>query len=127
MKINKNSNILIFLIIVLLAVIIFLGKGLNNNFWVLITSFIISSFSVFKVLSNKAQLFSLNLIFYLFNLFFIGLAPALQYKSGIFFLGENSRLTDYDFLIGNLIFIACISLYEIIYTVVTQKHLKEAV
>lgn len=103
------------LLIAIVALIVFNNDGYSYNLKVLGTSFIICSFAIIKILSNKAYLFSLNSIFYLFVLFFIGLAPALQFKQNTFFLGVNSKLSHEDFLFGNLFFLLCILIYYFVY------------
>jgi len=114
----KKKNIIVFFLLAFLAFVVFKNSGSNYSTIVLSSSFIIISISVIKIFFNDYQPFSLNTIFYLFTLLFLGIAPALQFKKDIFFLGVNSKLDNDDFLHGNLVFIACIIVYEILYTII---------
>lgn len=118
----KSTYLLKGLLIVIVAVIVFSNDGYNYNLKVLGTSFIICCFAITRILSNKAYLFSLNSIFYLFILFFIGLAPALQFKQNTFFLGVNSKLSEDDFLFGNIFFLLCIVLYYFLFQWAHKKN-----
>ena len=117
---------LISFLILIVAYAIFNNDGINYSIKVLLGSFFICCFSIKKILSKKEYIYSLNTIFYLFILFFIGLAPALQYKKGVYFLGDNSKLTETDFITGNIIFLICILIYSFIYRwLLNKKALKK--
>ena len=121
MIIKQKSNIFIGIILLFLAYLIFKNDGNHYNVYVLSLSFIISGFSVLNLLYSKAKPFSLNNITYLFFLFFLGIAPAFQFKNSISFLGEFGKLSDSDFLKGNLLFLGVLVLYTLSYKLIANK------
>ncbi|PKG52042.1 hypothetical protein CXF54_05675 [Olleya sp. 1-3] len=121
---KKYSNyFLTSFLIFIVAFVIFKNNEINYSLKVLLSSFFICCFSILKILSKKEHVFSLNNMFYIFVLFFIGLAPALQYKKGSYFLGDNSKLTETDFITGNIIFIVCILIYSFTYQWLISKKI----
>lgn len=114
-------------LVFIISLIIFINDGVNYSFKVLFTSFLICTFSIIKVFSKSEPLYSLNSIFYLFILFFIGLAPAIQFKNAIFFLGEKSKLSETDFFFGNILFMICIIIYSSLYFGFQKKFLRKQI
>ena len=51
----------------------------------------------------------------IYSFFFIGLAPALQFKQDVHFMGVNGDLSTSNFLYGNLIFLGILILYSLLY------------
>ncbi len=86
--------------LILFGFILFLDNGLHYNFNVLFLNYLIIIISIVQIFSSKTMPFSLHGITNLFFLFFIGLAPALQFKQGIHFMGVNGGLSPSNFLPG---------------------------
>nr|WP_281847382.1 O-antigen polysaccharide polymerase Wzy [Olleya namhaensis] len=118
---SKEIRIIVALILLVLGIIVFLNNGVQYNFYVLLLSYAIITLSVFQVFSKKSLPFSLHKITNLFFFFFIGLAPVLQFKKDIFFMGENGKLTDFDFIYGNIIFLSILVIYNGLYNFFNVK------
>lgn len=111
---NKTKIVVTF-ILLLLGFIVFANNGVRYNIYVLLLSYAILTLSTFQVFSNKGLPFSLHKITNLFFFFFIGLAPVLQFKKDVFFMGVNGRLSDKDFIFGNIIFLSILVVYTFFY------------
>lgn len=117
---KKNVFLLIFCTI--LGFVIFINNSLRYNFGVLITSFIISSFSLYRMFKLNGRPYSLNKIFYIFTFFFLGLAPALQFKNDRSFWGVGTISVE-DYLLTNIIIIAAVIVYDFCYQYFLSKPL----
>jgi hypothetical protein len=77
----------------------------------------LSSFSLFNY-ENRP--YSLYKIFHIFNLFFFGIAPVLQYLINVRF--NDQHIIPYDFkILTSLIILFCNVLFNIIYSIVNLK------
>ncbi|WP_452221571.1 hypothetical protein [Lacinutrix salivirga] len=118
---SKKIKIIVALILLALGFIVFLDNGVRYNFYVLLLNYTIIVFTTYQIFSSKSLPFSLHKITNLFFLFFIGISPALQYKKDVFFMGEKSHLTTTNFIFGNLIFLATLILYTLLYYYFSNK------
>ncbi|TCK67796.1 oligosaccharide repeat unit polymerase [Winogradskyella wandonensis] len=122
MKINRLAKILFVAILVFLSYVVFNNNGIRYNLSYLFTSFLIIVVSLVGIFSSKSRPFSLNIMFHLFNLFFIGIAPAIQFKEDITFMGIENKLSDSDYLAGNILFLIAILTYVLIYHIKAKKY-----
>ena len=116
MKIRfKFINILaIFITLILCFYIIYDANGERYSFLVLSLSYIISSFSILFYFMDDGRAYSLRKVFYLFFLFFIGVAPAIQFKNNITFVGMP-QFSEYDYIFSYLIFLIVLIVFEAVY------------
>ena len=119
--INKNSLI----VLILLSFIIFLDNGNRYNLELIFIYFSIVVISTTQIFSNKALPFSLHNIFNLFFLFFIGIAPVIQYKNNIVFLNKLSSLNDLDYIKGGVFYLVILLIYNILYNKIFNKNNNE--
>ncbi|WP_406603589.1 O-antigen polysaccharide polymerase Wzy [Niabella agricola] len=89
-----------------------------------LTSVFIQIFSTVRIFSRTKQPYSLNKAFYLFCLFFFGVAPILQFYSGASFFGAR-LLNEKDYFSTNLLIIAIMIAYEIFYMSFLRKSLSQ--
>lgn len=115
------KKIIVGLVLLALGIIVFSDNGIQYNIYVLALNFIIIVITVSQIFSKSTKPFSLHNITNLFFLFFIGISPALQYKKDVFFMGERSHLTTTNFIFGNLIFLASLILYTLLYHYFNNK------
>ena len=121
MMVKRNNNlksVIVFIIFcIVVSVFIFQNEGDLYDFEVLLSSFFISIISLYKVFKSKRfkYPYSLHQIFHLFILFFFGLAPAIQFKQKSLFWGNDILLTKSDYLLGNIIVLAILLLFNISY------------
>lgn len=97
---------------------------------VFLTSIIIQIISIYYIFSNENQPFSLNKIFYLFSLFFFGIAPLIQFYEGVTQFGARSIREKEYFYINTLIILIMFiyqSLYSIFYKIRIKDKLKNKI
>ena len=70
--------------------------------------------------NDNTKPFTLNKIFHTFFLFFMGLAPAFQFKNDIVLWG-GKKLETIDYFYGNILIIAILLLYNIFYIIFYYK------
>lgn len=108
---------------ILIYVLFFLSLGFTlstqNQFSpfslvVVITSLFIQFFSLYNIFSRNKEPFSLNKIFFLFALFFFGIAPLIQYfnQTIIWF---KRPLNESEYILTNTIIIIILILYSVFY------------
>jgi len=79
------------------------------------TSIIIQLISIYNIFSRENEPYSLEKMFYLFSLFFFGVAPLLQsYDNSKFWYNRPLREDEYFFM--NILIIFILVLYKIIYS-----------
>ena len=115
--IKNNIKAALFLLFFTLFItyIIFKDDGTQYNIVILFLSFIISEYSLIVLFLFSKYPFSLNSIVYLFFLFFLGIAPALQFKQNLVFWGALNRLSPEDYISGNILVIFILLCYGICY------------
>ncbi len=91
---------------------------------VYLSSLIIQFISICHIFSKKNQPFSLNKIFYLFSLFFFGIAPLLQYYEGVSQFGAR-HIKENEYFYMNILLIFILLLYQLFYSYFFQKKIKE--
>jgi hypothetical protein len=112
--INKLLDWVTLISLILFLIISYTEITYRTSFLFIITNFIIIITSYFLLYFGEKKPFSLHKIFYLFSLFFFGLAPLRQYLKGIVLWGGNPFLEkDYVFL--NLIIIIILFIYQFLY------------
>lgn len=82
---------------------------------VFITSCIIQVISIVFIFSKEKQPYSLNKIFYLFSLFFFGIAPLIQFYEGGAFFGARLLLEN-EIYYMNILIILILLFYQAFYT-----------
>jgi oligosaccharide repeat unit polymerase len=111
---KKLSIILIFS--VLCAILMYFASEPLDNFsvGVYFSSLAIQIISIINIFSKRDQPYSLYKTFYLFSLFFFGIAPLLQFYKGINLWSSNPlRVSDY--LNINILIIIILLLYQLFY------------
>lgn len=111
---------------ILCILLMFYASGPFDNFSVRVylTSLIIIIISIINIFSNENQPFSLEKIFYLFTLFFLGISPLLQFYVGISQFGARLLKEDEYFYI-NLLIIVILLIYKLFYNYFYSKKIKE--
>lgn len=120
-----NSKFLTFLFITISLFVVLSVDG-NTSIGVEFTSFIIMTTSIIGVFFNSKQPYSINKIIYLFSFFFFGIAPFLQFKTGIDdFFGSRHLRAD-EFLVTNFVIIIILFTYSLLYKILykTRKNNK---
>ncbi len=115
-----KSRIVIIISLITSSFYIFIDDGQRYDYFVLISSYLISTFCLLQLFKSDNKPYSLNKMFYTFHMFFIGLAPALQFKHNITFWGAD-RLSSSDYLKMNLIFLLIIFIYYFSYNQFLRK------
>ena len=82
---------------------------------VFITSCIIQIISIVFIFSKEKQPYSLNKIFYLFSLFFFGIAPLIQFYEGGAFFGARLLLEN-EIYYMNILIVLILLFYQAFYT-----------
>jgi len=106
MKISKYKSLalttMLFLIITILCKQVNNGQYRQSDFFILFTFSINITLFVYKLISSiRKHAFSLDMMFWLFNVFFMGVAPLLQYLSDIYMWSLNP--TSYDIIRSNIL------------------------
>jgi oligosaccharide repeat unit polymerase len=128
-QVYRNSLIFIKKNIFLLTGLFVIGflilndDGENYNLAVLLISFTIFAFSLYRMFQLNGRPFSLNKIFYIFSLFFLGIAPALQYKFNISFNG-GGNFSSIDYFEANFIIFITVLIYDLSYKYFFSKPVK---
>lgn len=121
-----NKLLIIFFSLLCILLMYFTAGGPFNNFStsVFLTSIIIQLISINNIFSKEIQSYSLNKIFYLFSLFFFGIAPLLQFYNGASFFGAR-KITESEYYFMNILIIIILLLYQIFYNYFYKKNLKQ--
>ena len=109
-NVKKNISILLVGIIVYF----FLTSYRLENYGVIATFLLIIFFTARGVFSCSNVNYGLSQVFYLFSLFFLGIAPLYQYLEGVVFWGAQPFNAD-NYLQTNLTLILALLVYEFTY------------
>jgi hypothetical protein len=104
----------------------FQNFGVNYNLLVSFTSFCIISIAIFNVFKIDGKPYSLNKVFFLFVLFFFGLAPILQFKNNIS-IWTNEKLLAEDYIWANVLIIFIIAIYKFFYWLFGYVKIKKII
>jgi len=108
--------ILILLIFIITLIIDFIGVevAMEGSILIISTSVFIQLYSIYQIYSNNDEPYSLHKVFYLFSLFFFGIAPLKQYfdKTVIW---TNKPLTDMEYVHTNFVILFIVVIYNILY------------
>lgn len=108
--------LLVFLFYALSVLVSFSSRSIDSPFsyWVVFTSLLIQLISVYNLFTRNHEFFSFYKFFYLFSLFFFGIAPLIQYfnKTIIWF---KRPLFEEEYIYTNIIIIGIITLYGLLY------------
>ena len=118
MKLNKFiyviTKLLSFVILISIYFYFAMQPTNNNDFLVLSSNFIIIFYSWYRIFTINIAPYSLHKMFYMFSLFFFGIAPLIQYKYSIrtvlgyyFFddtLIDSNILIILAFIFGDLVY-----------------------
>lgn len=83
---------------------------------VYITNFLIVNYSICGLLIFDKYNFSLNKFFYLFVLFFLGIAPIIQFQENTVFWG-GAMFTAKDYVLTNTVIIFILLIYSFLYQI----------
>lgn len=109
---NGLKKIIIYIIIIF--VIYQIGTTYDiKNISVFVTYVFIILFCIYGLLCNKVN-FGLSQIFFSFCLFFLGIAPLIQYFEDIVFW-DGAFFTEQDYLKTNMLIILALIIYSIVY------------
>lgn len=108
------KNIIYSILTTIISSYFILQDGINSTEVLEIIHFFIIVISSFSIFSYRNNSFSLYKTFHLFNLFFAGIAPIVQYKNNISFWG-SSPMTESEYLKTSILYLAAIIIYNIIY------------
>ncbi|MDD2495188.1 MAG: O-antigen ligase [Tissierellia bacterium] len=119
------NKLLIIIFSVFCITLMYNVSGPFDNFsnGVYFSSIIIQIISIFYIFSKSNQSYSLKKIFYLFSLFFFGIAPLLQYYKGIALWG-SIPLNENEYIYINIIIIVILFLYQLFYVLFYSKRIK---
>lgn len=110
------SKLLFIILSIFSASVIFMHGDISNfSNKVYFSSVIIQIFSLYKIFSLSNRSFSLNKIFYLFILFFFGIAPLIQYNLKASFFGAR-EIKEIEYFTINILIIFIIIIYQIFYS-----------
>ena len=118
-----NSKLLAFLVFI----IVLLAISSNTKFWSLLvflhlTIILISAFSIYSKIQEP---FSFYKIYHIFNLFFFGIAPILQFYENSKFVGE--KLLSYDArLNASLIILVATIFFNFFYSFFKRKIIRQS-
>jgi hypothetical protein len=96
----------------------------NFSTSVYLSSITIQIISIYNIFSRDNQPFSLQKIFYLFTLFFFGIAPLLQFYNGTTFFGSR-KIDGYEYTYMNILIILILVFYQLFYTYFYKQKIKE--
>lgn len=106
----------LFAYIAIIIVIIFVIASYTPSSWlVVITSIIIIILSAKGIFNSSSIKYGASQIFYIFTLFFLGIAPLIQYVEGVTLWGGRP-FSDADYVKTNLLVIIALVIYKHIYT-----------
>lgn len=114
-----GSIVLSALLSILCFFVILIGEG-RDNFIVEASFALNSTICCFMIFLNKNRSYSLQKIFYIFSLFFLCIAPAIQYQTNTTFW-TTSFLNDELYIIGNSIILLTLILFGITYSALNKK------
>jgi hypothetical protein len=86
----------------------------NFSMRVLWSSLVIQIISIYHIFSKSEAPYSLKKMFYLFSLFFFGIAPLLQFYKGIAFFGARN-LKEFEYFNINILIIIILISYNFLY------------
>lgn len=115
------SRVWIILFTVFSAILLVTEGGAISefSFRVFMSSMAIILFSLILIFSREKRAYSLNKIFYLFSLFFFGIAPYLQFSTQTSLNGAR-MLKESEFFYLNMLILIILIFYEIIYYTIYQ-------
>ncbi len=113
---NMSRFILILFTIVLSCLLVFNNQSgvFERSIFIILTSIFVIAFSAVQVFSFSGEPYSLHKIFYLFSLFFFGIAPLIQYFNHIS-LWISIALTDNQYILTNTIVAFILVIYNFLY------------
>lgn len=97
------------------------GNDFSEN--VFLSSMFIQIFSIFNIFSDKTRPYTLKKIFFLFALFFLGIAPILQFYDNTSFFGARP-IKEKEFFLLNILIIAILILYSLLYNFFKKFRIK---
>lgn len=95
-------------------VLILNSKGIYENDIVYLSNALIVLYAIYHILANEDRAYSAKKTFYLFILFFMGIAPILQYKNGDQTVGGYD-IHEYTYIVINIILFFILIFFDIFY------------
>ncbi|WP_424244599.1 oligosaccharide repeat unit polymerase [Elusimicrobium posterum] len=86
----------------------------RSDVGIIFTNFVIIFYSSYRIFFNKRYPYSIHQTFYIIALFFLGIAPLIQYKEGIESV-PGYFITESTYLIVNILLIVIFILIDLIY------------
>lgn len=115
---------IILILSIFCCIISYKGNAYNFSERVYLSSVFIQIFSLVILFSRRKMPYSLNKAFYMFSLFFFGIAPILQFYSETSFFGAR-KLLEREYFLMNLLIIVIMLIYELFYTIFFYKKLSK--
>jgi hypothetical protein len=105
---------ILFTIICFVCLFIAFNDGQRNNIAIQLGFLTITLFSAYMINVDKEHPYSLHKIFFLFALFFYGIAAWWQYKNNATMFGVNS-LNNYNYMQANIYIIIYLIVFSLVY------------
>lgn len=86
----------------------------KSDIGVIMTNFVVVAYSTYRSFFNLRYNYSIYQFFYIFSLFFMGMAPLVQYKQSVETVGGYS-ISDNTYILTNTILITIFILIDLIY------------
>ncbi len=118
---KKSALLVILLVLVALFYLVLLRIRDGRVYF---TSLLISLISTIMMVISDPFPYSLNKIFYLFFLFFLGLAPEVQFESGTHFWSFYSSFRPEDYFLGNIILLVVLLVYSVTHYIVLRFRIR---
>lgn len=113
-------QIIYFYIVLILSTIPMFLPGIRENLCLLILHIFIATISSLSLFLHKRETFSLYKISHLFFLFFLCIAPILQFKNDVTFW-EGRKYPDFYYIYTSFIILCIILIFNLIYSIVYNK------
>ena len=114
------NRYLSFTIVLLFCIIIIWSGGKHYSISVNFLFTAISGLAAFNLFMDEKRPFSLFKIFNLYSLFFIGIAPVVQFKENVQMWGVND-MHETEYIIGGITYLFAMAITSLIYNHVKRK------
>lgn len=123
-KIKYESNLVQMIILTLLMLITVINFNTQKSIFVIFT-FVITIIHInYYLFMVEKKAISIRKIFLIFSLFFLAIAPLIQYQADVV-MWSMEPFRDVDYLIMNIIVNLIIGLYNLTYSYITSKSMRK--
>ena len=119
MKNESMRKSLLTTITIIISLAVIWSPGKSFSFAVNLIFSVISVISSYFIFSDSERHFTLFKTFNIFSLFFMGIAPAAQFKANAELWGE--RLYEHDYIVAGLLYLFAFLVFAIIYSIEKKK------